>query len=84
MKGIEGVPLQYILTIVVAAVIIAAIVGFMTNISAAVAGMGNSTVVTMNESAHKKLCDAGLQTEQCCQSCQKYGSEYNICKIPNC
>jgi len=69
MKGIEGVPLQYILTIVVAVAVIGVVVGFMTSLTGAVEGLGKGTVVTMNKTALDHLCKTGLDQGHCCKSC---------------
>jgi hypothetical protein len=82
MKGIEGVPLQYILTIVVAVTIIAAVVGFMSSLSGAVTSLGGGTVKTMNATAMEKICETGLQEGQCCKACKTLDSnKYSSCNL---
>ncbi|MEM5785112.1 MAG: hypothetical protein QW469_01060 [Candidatus Aenigmatarchaeota archaeon] len=83
MKGIEGLPLQYILIIVVAVLIIGAIVGFMSNITGAVTSLGSKTVTQLNATANKQLCEAAVKIDNktCCNSCSAFGDAYKDCRL---
>lgn len=88
MKGIEGLPLQYILIIVVAVMIIGAIVGFMGNITGAVKDLGTTTATSLGNTTLKTLCDNALKIDPsgatCCKSCTKFGSNYTKCNLSDC
>ena len=65
MKGLEGLPLKYILIVLVAALIIAAVVAVVTGWTDLLETQGKGVTDTMSEGASKQLCDTRESTGTC-------------------
>jgi len=65
MKGLEGLPLKYILIVLVAALIIAAIVTVVTGWTKTLEEQAEKTTGTMEEGTSKQLCDLRENTGTC-------------------
>jgi|GEM_PF-6822805 len=57
MKGLEGLPLKYILIVLVAALIIAAVVAVVSGWTDLLKTQGEKTTSTVAEGTSKQLCD---------------------------
>jgi len=65
MKGLEGLPLKYILIVLVAALIIAAVVAVVQGWTDILKVQGEKTTGAMEEGTDKKLCDLKISTGTC-------------------
>jgi len=65
MKGLEGLPLKYILIVLVAALIIAAVVAVVQGWTGLLTTQSEKTTGTMEEGTSKQLCDTRESTGTC-------------------
>ena len=65
MKGLEGLPLKYILIVLIAALIIAAVVTVVTGWTESLEEQSEKTTETVEESTSKQLCDMRENTGTC-------------------
>jgi archaellin len=72
MKGLEGLPLKYILIVLVAALIIAAVVTVVTGWTQSLQEQSNKTTETMSEGTSKSLCDMRENTGTCYKGSTTY------------
>lgn len=72
MIGLEGLPLKYILIVLVAALIIAAVVAVVTGWTGTLTRQSSQTTGTLEEGTSKQLCDMRESTGTCIAGTTSY------------